>query len=127
MPMLNGTRPAVGSMKSAPLGTARRGVQGSVRLDAPPPLAHAWAWIEATVSEQIALDSAQRDRADVTAAIKRAKHGKQASLRDLDLDDPAHLAEFNRAYDDVMAEEERLRRESAAQCAIKRLRGRWPE
>jgi hypothetical protein len=114
-------------MSSAPLRTARITSQGSVRTAAPPSLAHARAWIEATVSEQIALDRAGRDRADVTEAIRRAKRGKQASLRDLDLHDPAHLAEFNRAYQVVIAEEERLRRESAVQFAVKRLRGRWPK
>jgi hypothetical protein len=108
----------------APLGTARPSVQGSVHAAAPSPLGSARACLEAMVSEQIAQEHARRSRADVEDAIARAERGEEAFLADLDPDDPASLALFERAYAAVLEERQRRDRVAAALLSTKPRCGR---
>jgi hypothetical protein len=110
----------------APLETARSWSQGSVRAVALSPLGSARANLEAMVSEEIAQERARLRRADVAEAIARAERGERASLRDLDLDDPADLELYEQSYADVLEDRQGVDRAAGAMLAAKCKHGRWP-
>jgi hypothetical protein len=109
-----------------PLETARCNVQSSFRGEAPSCLENARAWIEASLSEQVAQDYVRQARADVAEAIARAERGQQAFLVDLDPDDSAHLALFERALAAVREERARRDRVAAELLSIRIRNRRWP-
>lgn len=112
--------------ENAPLGTARSCSQGLVRAATPSPLGGARAWLKAIVCEQIAQGHGRRSRADVAEAIARAERGQESFLGDLDPDDPAHMALYDRSHADVLEERHRRDGVAAGLLAVKRKRGRWP-